>query len=172
MAYKPGILLGHITKTSGFDGTVIIRLEKKFINNIPQAESVFLEIDGKPVPFFIAEIGEAGPDLRVIFDDHRSVEKISEFKGCKVYLISGADTQKDEPDLSSLQGFIVLNQKGKKLGEISEVITGPGQLLLSIKDKKDEEILIPLHEDLIISVDSVKKTIRMEIPEGLTDINL
>lgn len=170
MASKPGILLGQITKTIGFDGTVNIRLEKKFINNIPELESVFLEIDGKPVPFFIEQLVESGPDLRVIFEDYGSVEKIGEFRGSKVFLVTGEDTHKDEPDLSSLQGFTVFNQKGKKLGLIMEVIPGP-QLLLSIKSKNQDEILIPLHEDLIISVDDVKKTISMEIPEGLTDIN-
>jgi hypothetical protein len=51
MPYTPGILIGQITKTSGFEGTVIVRLEKRSIENIPEPESVFLEIEGRPVPF-------------------------------------------------------------------------------------------------------------------------
>ena len=53
MNYRCNILLGRVTKTSGFEGAVVVRLERSFIENIPQIESVFVEIDGRPVPFFI-----------------------------------------------------------------------------------------------------------------------
>ena len=54
MAYKNDILLGRITKVSGYEGAVTVKLEKIFTENIPQMESVFLEIEGRPVPFFIS----------------------------------------------------------------------------------------------------------------------
>ena len=34
-----------------------------------------------------------------------------------------------------------------------------------------KEILIPFHEDFIVSIDKKKKIIIMDIPEGLTEIN-
>ncbi|HLN20389.1 MAG TPA: hypothetical protein VK213_04825 [Bacteroidales bacterium] len=171
MDYNPGILFGQITKTSGFEGAVVIRLEKKFIDNIPQMESVFLEIDGRPVPFFISELEETGPEIKVIFDDYSSVDKVTEFKGCRVFLTKAGESDNDDPGLSSIIGFEVLDQAGNNLGRIREVITGP-QLLLSIEDAAHNEILIPLHEDLIIGISKAKKSVRMEVPEGLTDINL
>ena len=54
MAYNANILLGRILKIQGYDGTITVKLEKDFIDNIPEMESVFLEIEGKPVPFFIS----------------------------------------------------------------------------------------------------------------------
>jgi ribosomal protein L35AE/L33A len=51
MAYKKHILLGKITKVHGFEGAVTIRLERSFSDNILKMESVFIETDGRPVPF-------------------------------------------------------------------------------------------------------------------------
>ena len=61
MAYNSDILLGRITKVSGYEGAVTVRLEKIFFENIPQMESVFLEIEGRQVPFFISDPPEDTP---------------------------------------------------------------------------------------------------------------
>jgi len=79
MAYYTGILLGRITKVSGYEGAVTVKLEKVFLENIPHLESVFLEIEGRPVPFFISWSEYSGADiLKLKFDDYGSLEKISE----------------------------------------------------------------------------------------------
>jgi hypothetical protein len=63
MAYNSNILLGRITKVSGYEGAVAVKLEKIFTENIPQMESVFLEIEGRPVPFFISGSEYSGADI-------------------------------------------------------------------------------------------------------------
>jgi hypothetical protein len=54
MTYTCNILLGRIIKIIGYEGAVAVKLENIFTENIPQMESVFIEIEGKPVPFFIS----------------------------------------------------------------------------------------------------------------------
>ena len=76
MAYKSNILLGRITKVSGYEGAVTVKLEKIFTENIPQMESVFLEIEGRPVPFFISDSEYSGADiLKLRFEGYDSIEK-------------------------------------------------------------------------------------------------
>jgi 16S rRNA processing protein RimM len=170
MAYKYNILLGEITKTSGFEGAVLVKLEKKFIENIPSPESVFLEIEGRPVPFFISSLEYSGSDmLRLTFEGYESVAKVSEFKGCRVFLTSISEEEENHENLQ-IEGYTVCNSDGKPIGKINEVIENPGNLLLSIVSA-GKKILVPLHEDLIVKIDKRKKIIFMEIPEGLTDIN-
>ena len=85
MAYNSNILLGRITKVSGYEGAVTVKLEKIFSENIPQMESVFLEIEGRPVPFFISDSEYSGADiLKLQFEGYDSIEKVSEFMvaGC------------------------------------------------------------------------------------------
>ena len=172
MAYLSNILLGRITKINGYEGAVTVKLEKTFTENIPQMESVFLEIDGRPVPFFISDSEYSGADiLKISFEGYDSIEKINEFTGCRVFLTSGIPVSPQTDEFRTLTGYTVLINDDKLLGTITEVISNPGQMLLNIVSPENKIILIPLHEDFIVSIDNMEKIIVMDIPEGLTDIN-
>jgi 16S rRNA processing protein RimM len=172
MAYISNILLGRITKISGYEGAVTVKLEKTFTEDIPHLESVFLEIEGKPVPFFISGSEYSGADiLKLTFEDYGSIEKVSGFTGCRVFLTSGGSGSSHKDDISDLIGYTVLIQDNNFLGTITDIILNPGQLLLSIVSPSKKEILIPLHDDFIVSIDHTKKSIAMDIPDGLIDLN-
>ncbi len=172
MAYKSDILLGRITKVSGFEGAVTVKLERSFSGKLPHMESVFLEIEGRPVPFFIAESDYSGAGiLRLKFDGYNSSEKVIEFVGCRVFLTSPAAVEDKIEDIKSLIGYSVLTSDKIRLGSVDEVIQNPGQWLLSVISGTNKTILIPLHENLIVKLDNKNKLLIMEIPEGLTEIN-
>jgi 16S rRNA processing protein RimM len=172
MAYKSDILLGRITKTSGYEGAVRVRLEKRFIDNIPEMESVFLEVEGRLVPFFISFSEYNGADiLKLMFEGYESAEKVSEFTGCNVYLtLNNSETELSD-DISYLIGYKVIVRNEIVVGIIKELMSNSGQWLLKIDSPQKKEILIPLHEDFIVSIDQNKKIIEMDIPEGLSEIN-
>ena len=48
--------IGYITKPHGIDGSVVVRLNGLFADDIEPGEPMFIEIDGTLVPFFIEEI--------------------------------------------------------------------------------------------------------------------
>lgn len=172
MAYNSNILLGRITKVSGYEGAVTVKLEKIYSQNITRMESVFLEIDGRPVPFFISDFEYSNADiLKLTFEDYESSEKVSEFIGCRVFLTDGLSDGNQSDEVQSLAGFTVLLQDNKLLGSVSEVIRNPGQSLLNIISVENKEILIPFHEHFIVSIDKIRKIIVLDIPEGLTEIN-
>jgi 16S rRNA processing protein RimM len=172
MAYKKHILLGKITKIHSYEGTVIIRLERYFSDIIPKIESVFIEIDGRPVPFFILLAEQ--PDnltLRLRFSGYESDVKIKEFVGCNVYFTDPDIKFSKIEDPQYLIDYKVFSDDKVLIGTISEIIPNPGQLLLSIKTSSGKEILLPLHEDLINKIDTKTRVIQMIIPEGIADIN-
>jgi 16S rRNA processing protein RimM len=172
MAYKCDILLGRITKVSGYQGTVAVKLEKVFTENIPQMESVFLEIEGRPVPFFISGLEYSGADiLKLSFEGYESNEKIAEFTGCRIFLTSGLYNDNLKEDNQNIIGYRVFVQEDKLLGSISDVVANNGQWLINVISTSKREILIPFHEHFIVSIDKRKKVIKMDIPEGLTEIN-
>ncbi len=172
MAYISDILLGRIIKISGFEGAVTVKLEKFFSGKSDHIESVFLEIEGRPVPFFISEYEFSGADiLKIKFEGYNSSERVSEFVGCRVFLTSPPHTSDKEEDPESLVGYRILTEDNSLLGTVKEVISNPGQLLLNVSSPEDKEILIPFHEDFIVDIDSEKKVLIMNIPEGLTEIN-
>jgi 16S rRNA processing protein RimM len=173
MAYKSDILLGRITKLSGYEGAVAVKLEKIFSENIPEMESVYLEIEGRLVPFFISDLEYSGADiLKLKFESYNTIEKVNEFIGARVFLTTIVPVQDESVNFQSFHGFQVFNQHNVLVGEIADVIPNPGQLLLSINSGENKEILIPFHEHFILSVNKRKKIIVMNLPEGLIDINL
>ena len=172
MTYRNDILLGRIIKVSGFEGAVTVKLERLFSEKLPNMESVFLEIEGRPVPFFISDVDYSGADiLRLKFDGYNSSGKVAEFIGCRLFLTSPETFNNKIEEINSLVGYKVVTSENITIGAINEVIQNPGQWLLSVISDSDKTILIPLHEDFIVKIDNAKKLLIMELPEGLTDIN-
>ncbi|MCH5600404.1 ribosome maturation factor RimM [Niabella ginsengisoli] len=64
-----------------------------------------------------------------------------------------------------------INDNGKELGTIEEIIEQPHQILcrLHIQEK---EVLIPLHEETLVKADTKTKTLHVTLPDGLLDIYL
>jgi 16S rRNA processing protein RimM len=172
MAYKSDILLGRITKVSGYEGAVTVKLERIFSGRIPHIESVFLEIEGRPVPFFISDSDYSGADiLKLKFDGYDSSDSVIEFVGCRVFLTTPGPAGNKGEEIKSLSGYTVLTTDNTVVGIINEIIHNPGQWLLSVASESKKEILIPLHENFIVRIDNRMKIIIMDIPDGLTEIN-
>jgi 16S rRNA processing protein RimM len=68
----------------------------------------------------------------------------------------------------SMLGFTLFDQE-VELGEIIEVIEQPHQILCTVS-YQEKEILIPIHEDNLISIDKRKRKVVVEVPDGLIDI--
>lgn len=172
MAYNCSILLGRITKVSGYEGAVTVKLEKAFTENLPHMESVFLEIEGKPVPFFISDSEYSGADiLKLSFLGYQSVEKVSEFVGSQIFLNSNELESTEESLNGYIKGYDVFISDSIHLGTITGILENPGQWLLVITSVGGKEILIPFHEDFIVSINKRKKSVHMDLPDGLVDIN-
>ena len=172
MAYIANISLGRVLKIQGYDGTLTVKLEKDFIENIPAMESVFLEIDGKPVPFFIVSSSYEGGDIfKLRLDGYGSYEKASGFAGCMVYLTYGGEKRASSNTNGNISGFRVMLKDKTIIGDIEEVINNPGHDLMKIISPEKKEILIPFHGDFILHLDEKKKTITVQLPEGLIDLN-
>jgi 16S rRNA processing protein RimM len=172
MAFAKRILLGRITKIHPYRGTVTVELSKGISVDISALESVFIEIDGKQVPFFLYEYSDSQSGiLKLSFEGYESSGKMERYNGCRIFIDSDTKNLKSFPDMSSLAGFRVYSQNNDLIGNISRVINNPGQLLLQIFSDSDREILVPLHDDLILELEEEKRYIKIEIADGLAEVN-
>jgi 16S rRNA processing protein RimM len=164
--------LGTIRKTYGINGEVVIDFRyHPTETNLKNLESVFIEIDGQRIPFFISVIRKLSPESASIKFD--LVDKPDDAKSlihCNVYtnLRGFAPRETEEMDLSILVGFTLFGIREGEIGKIDEVLIYPMNSVLKILSK-GEEILIPFDEELIESVDVNRKRIDMNLPEGLID---
>jgi len=70
-----------------------------------------------------------------------------------------------------LIGFKVIDDVHGEIGEITNILEMPQQLIFEIHKVK-KEILIPANENIIYKIDSNKKIVFINTPEGLIDIYL
>jgi len=173
MAYNAEIALGKILKVCGNDGSVTVKLERQFIENIPEMESVFVMTEGRPVPFFLSgTIYNGGETAVVKFDGYDSIDRVKEFCGCSLFLTSTAGNATDDQAIAVvIKGFTVMLPDKTIAGTVTSVIENPAQWLLVVTSPSGKELLIPLHEDLIRKVNRRTRVIVMDIPEGLAEIN-
>jgi len=160
--------VGFIIKTFGFDGTVKLAIDEPYDEYITEAKFLFLSVDGYHIPFRIKSIKEKG-------DWHCKLDKVDSKEDAQQYVtqpisieskLIDQDKVQDDPRL--MEGYIVLDNN-EQIGILKEVVQYPNQLM-GVVMHKDQEILIPLHEDLIIGIDHEQREISFDLPEGLLDL--
>lgn len=172
MTLKNNMLFGRIIKIHRYDGTVVIKLENNFVENIPEMESVFIETEGRTVPFFISGYEYNGGEIiKIKFDGYHSAERVNEFNGCMVFLTAFSGHAITDQSLGNPEGYRVILKNHQILGTIKEIIRNPGQDLILILSPENHEILVPMHEDFIVKADRKSKTIIMDLPDGLIELN-
>lgn len=165
------ILLGKITRTQGFDGTLVILLEKGLSERTRELESVFVVIDGLPVPFFIEWSSGSGDLLFVRFEGYEMKEKVTDLIGCNVLAEQGVIKPAKDLLPIFLEGFRLIEKDGSPAGTILRIESYPMQLMMVVENEKGRELLVPLNEEWIIKIDRQGRTIEMDLPEGMTSIN-
>ncbi|WP_370090053.1 ribosome maturation factor RimM [Ekhidna sp.] len=162
--------LGEVIKTHGLNGEVGISLDVDFPDEYQNLESVFLEQQGKLVPFFIDTLQINGGKALVKFEDIETVDDARNLLKAKLFLPLSTLPSLEEGQyyFHDLVGCEVA-EGPKKLGIIKEVIDLNGNQLLSV-DLNGREILIPLKDEILTHVDIAGKKVEVKLPVGLLDI--
>lgn len=166
-------LLGKIIKVHGYEGAVLFLPEDDITEEIKEQEWVFIEVDKKPVPFFISSAKEHTSGKLVIkFDSYNSRDVMKEFTGCRVFSGQEQDDRKLQvtPHLI-LAGYKVYDREDDYLGLIDKVLSLPMQYMLVLMTDEDRELLIPLNESWIVEINKSEKVIKLDLPEGILNLN-
>jgi len=150
--------IAKILKSNGTDGGLLIGMRDIEADDINLKEPVFIEFDGLPVPFFIQDISPKGTSKAIIhLNDITNLEDAEEIVGRAVYV----DSEEENDEEDDFMGWTVFDKK-KKVGVVDGFEDIPGNPCLAIGD-----ILIPLHEDFVVSIDDDKQELYLNLPEGL-----
>lgn len=149
-----------VLKSWGADGQVVLSLTAEDPRDLKSQEPVFIAFDGTPVPFFIETAQLRGGRLIVKFEDVDSLAEAEELVGREVTL-----SEEEEEDEDTLIGLQVRDAKTRRIiGEVVDFSDYGGNTLITV-DTENGEILLPLHDDLIVSVHD--DILTLDIPEGL-----
>lgn len=163
--------IGYITKTKGLKGELQVFFEYDEPEELP-LQSVFAEINGKLVPYFISSYKlNTNQTGLFFFDDVDTIEKAEKLVRKKLYLPNSQKPERDEDEflITDLKGFIVHDAHHGELGEIIEIHEYPQQFV-AVVPYKFREIMFPLNDDLIEEIDEENGILRVNLPDGLIDL--
>ncbi|QCK13267.1 ribosome maturation factor RimM [Mangrovivirga cuniculi] len=165
--------LGYITRLHGVQGELQIFIDSDNPEEYSEMESVFVEIDGQLVPFFIESLSVKGNKGIIAFEDIQTLEEAEKMKGHGLYLPLQA-----LPELTGNQfyyheivGFKIIDENQGELGVVNHIINHPGQDLI-VMDFKDSEVLIPVNDVILKGLDRDEKILKVDLPDGLLDVYL
>lgn len=164
--------LGNVVKTHGLHGELVFFLDVDDPSAYKELESVFIDINGKLVPFFIKTFHPQGDRALVTIEEIESLDAASELVGKSIYLPLKALPKlgKGQYYFHDLIGFEVYDGK-QLIGTVSEVFQIPNNHLLGV-DHQGKEVLVPFEGDIITEVDLENKKVLTQLPDGLLDVYL
>jgi len=154
--------VAKVLKSNGTEGGILIGLCEIAIDELDQKEPVYIEFDGLPVPFFFEELTPKGNTRALArLTGIRSLKDAEEIVGKAVY----ADYFEEDANGEDFSGWTLLD-KGNKVGTIQGLEPIPGNPCLIVKTSNDE-ILVPLAEELILNINEKKRELNLDLPDGL-----
>lgn len=166
--------LGYISKTRGLNGEVSVVLDVDEPSAYTELESVYVEIQQEPVPFFIDAFQLAKRNLANIkFEDIDSEEAASKLVKSRLWLPLDflPPLEGNKFYFHEIVGFTVIDQNHGELGPVETVLDYPGNPLIQVM-KAFREILVPINDEVLLEVDRDSKTIQVSMPDGLLEIYL
>ena len=159
--------VAKVIKSFGIKGEFIIRYLPSFSGEIIKGQPVFITYDGLPVPFFVSGITERGTDQAIVcVNEIKNPEEADEICGENIYIVY--DSENEEAPLPSPSDFIghsLVSTTGDTIGTIQSFYDYPGNPCFGIVREKNngEELLLPVHEDIVTDIYPDKKIIIAEI---------
>ncbi len=163
--------VGKISKLYGTAGEVVVKLfdvlsAREFIE-ITKKESLWIEVDSIATPFFVSTAKNQGAGAAVVtFDYIDSEQKAQLVVGSDVYIKSVQRERERASDWAEIEGFTFEDVSSGVEGKIVEVIDNSLNPLMLVRLENDEEVYVPLAEDLVVGFDAKSKLISFELAEG------
>ena len=150
-----------VLKSWGAAGEVVLSRPADSPQDLNVQEPVFIEFDGLPVPFYFESLQEKGNRLIVKFEDVDTLAQAEELVGREVRFAAEEEEEED-----TLIGLKVRDSRTRRIiGEIVDFSDYGGNIVLTVETEDRGEVLLPLHEELIVSIHG--EVITLDIPEGL-----
>jgi 16S rRNA processing protein RimM len=166
--------LGKIVKKYSFKGEVLLKLDTDQPELYEQLDALFLDLNHSLIPYFIEKAQLHKSDLlRIKFEDVSTEGAAEELLKKEVYLPLNLlpKLEGNRFYYHEVIGFEVIDENFGPVGVISNINDTTAQALFEI-DREGTEVLIPLNDDIIRSVDRNKKTVTVHTPPGLIDLYL
>ena len=167
--------IGALKKPHGLNGEMKVYIDENYLEDFFQAKAIFLKTDGMMLPYFIKEI-RGGAFVILNLEEIDSREKALRVASKEIYLQTKdliPDEEKeiisDELEYTPYIGYKLQDTEAGLIGTIDRIEEYPQQEM-AIVTYKEKEVMIPLNDHFIASIDDDAKVILVELPEGLLNL--
>ena len=162
--------IGVVARLYSYKGEVYIRLFVENPEEFLELESLFLNINEQLVPFFIEHIQKGSKGmLRLKLEDIESESDAKKLLKKEIFLPESKFPAPFE-EKKSIIGYKVFDRNSGELGLVEDILDISNNRLISII-QGDKEILVPYQEAFIEAIEEESKVLRLNLPEGLIDLN-
>ncbi|GAB3720635.1 ribosome maturation factor RimM [Spirosoma lituiforme] len=165
--------VGHITKTHGVSGELVLFLDVDNAAEYADLESVLLEVKGDLIPYFIESIAIVkGSRAIIAFEDVDTIEQAERLINCGAYLpLDELEPITDETRFyfHEIVGYQIVDAEAGELGIVRGVYAMNAQDLIAM-DYLGKEVLIPINSDIVRTVDRATQKLNVALPDGLLEI--
>ena len=171
MQKKKCFLFGTAFKLHSYKGELNIYQNKNIVIDLSIIKYLLIEINNQLIPFFISDIRYKKPNVLLIhFEDVNSTEEATILLDKDIY-IPKKWIKKSMNNEEYLIGYSVLNiSTNKNLGEIVDVNLTTPQKIIYVR-KNEKEFCFPMHKEFIKNIDQENKTITVNIPDEIINLN-
>jgi 16S rRNA processing protein RimM len=162
--------IGYISKTHGLKGHVILRLNE-YIQIDEGIKSVFLDLNGSQVPYFIEECRPNNTGYILKLETIDTVDTSKKLIGKKAFALADFILE-DEESMNEFVGYAIIDTRLGNIGNISEVDEKTDNVIIKVIHPSGVEIILPFNDDFIVEIDDDLKTIEFNAPEGLIEMYL
>lgn len=164
--------IGRLGKPWGHQGELTVHLDDVDLDDIVHAGSLFVDIEGQKVPFSFSRLHDKGRGILVKFDDFDDPQSAQILVGCDLYAPPGlmADGSDESWDPEEFIDMLVRDEEHGELGIVT-AIDGTAKNPLLVVLRGEQEVLIPVSDDLILGVDPEENVLLVRTPPGLIELN-
>ncbi len=161
--------IGHIIKSIGFKGEILVNDYDKKFDCKSNGKFLYLNIDEALIPFKIEKTIAFKNNIRLKLEDVNNKNDASRLKEKLVFLKkSDIIFNKEEIEIEKILNFEII-EKEKKLGKVLDYYEKKIQSLI-VTEIDNKEVLIPYNNNIIKKIDYKLKKIFVDLPNGLIDI--
>ena len=169
--------LGYIIKTHGLRGQLVAHFDVDDVSAYTKLKTVYLTLAGAPTKLVEHQIEkvqlQSGNKVLIKLRGIERIEEAEPLRGSQLHLPLAAlpELEEDQFYFHDVIGFTVVDKTLGKLGTVENFYELPQQDMLAMR-YQDQEVLIPVVDELISHADHVKKEIYVNLPDGLLDVYL
>ena len=166
--------LGKIVKKYSFKGEILAKLDTDQPDIYENLDALFIEVSNSLIPYFVEKsqlhksnllrlkledvTSEGDADALLKKDLYLPLDLLPKLEGNAFYF-------------HEIIGFQVIDENFGPIGQITGVNDSTTQALFEI-DHHGKEVLIPINDEIINSLDRTAKTVLVKTPPGLIDLYL